>query len=125
MTLIFGEAVLRCPTGGGQVMAGQLRHLAELAELPSMRLRVVPFTAGLHPGLHTGPFTLLYFPPHGGGTEPDTATVYVPGLTGELYLDTPQDVQRYEDAHAATSSCALDGSATQDLLLTAAKELDS
>jgi hypothetical protein len=124
LTLVLGEALLRCPTGGVQVMAGQLRHLAELAELPNVRLQVLPFTAGLHPGLRAGPFTLLYFPPQGGGTEPDTATVYVPGLTGELYLDTPQEVQRYEAAYATISRCALDEPAAQDLLLIAAKELE-
>jgi len=120
--LILGEAVLRCPTGGARVMAGQLRHLAELAELPNARLRVVPFTAGLHPGLRAGPFMLLRFPPQ-GGTEPGTATVCAPGLTGELYLDTPDEVQCYEAAYAAISSCALDEPRTRDLLLTAAKEL--
>jgi hypothetical protein len=123
VTLILSEALLRCPTGGAQVMAGQLRYLAELAAaLPNVQLQVVPFTAGMHPGLRTGPFTLLRFPPR--GPEPDGATVHVPGLTGELYLDTPQEVQRYEAAHDAISSCALDEPATQDLLLIAAKEFE-
>jgi hypothetical protein len=124
VTLILGEAVLRCPTGGVQVMAGQLRHLAKLAVLPNVRLRVVPFTAAMHPGLRAGPFTLLRFPSRGGGTEPDEATVHVPSLTGELYLDTPHEVQRYEAAYATISSCALDEPRTRDLLLTAAKELE-
>jgi len=124
VTLILGEAVLRCPTGGVQVMAGQLRHLAKLAVLPNVRLQVVPFTAGMHPGLRAGPFTLLRFPPRGGDSEPDAATVHVPGLTGELYLDTVREVQRYEAAYADISTCALDELTTRDLLLTAAKELE-
>ena len=104
-------------------MAGQLRHLAKLAVLPNVRLQVVPFTAGMHPGLRAGPFTLLRFPSR-GGAEPDEATVHVPGLTGELYLDTPHEIQYYEAAYATISSCALDEPATRDLLLTAAKELE-
>jgi len=124
VTLILGEAVLRCPTGGAQVMAGQLRHLAKLAMLPNVHLQVVPFTAGMHPGLRAGPFTMLRFPPCCGDSEPDGATVYVPGLTGELYLDTPREVQRYEAAYAAISRCALDEPATRDLLLVAAEELE-
>jgi len=122
VTLILGEAVLRCPTGGAQVMAGQLRHLAKLAVLPNVHLQVVPFTAGMHPGLRAGPFALLRFPYH--GPEPDEATVHVPGLTGELYLDTPQEVQQYEAAYATISSSALDEPRTRDLLLTAARELE-
>ena len=65
--------------------------------LPNVRLQVVPFTAGMHPGLRAGPFTLLRFPSR-GGAEPDEATVHVPGLTGELYLDTPHEIQYYEAA---------------------------
>jgi Domain of unknown function (DUF5753)/Helix-turn-helix domain len=123
VTLILGEAVLHCPTGGAQVMAGQLRHLATPAVLPTVHLQVVPFTAGMHPGLRAGPFTLLRFPSR-GGAEPDEATVYVPGLTGELYLDTPHEIQYYEAAYATISRCALAEPRTRDLLLTAARELE-
>jgi hypothetical protein len=123
VTLILGEAVLRCPTGGAQVMGGQLRHLAKLAVLPNVRLQVVPFTAGMHPGLRAGPFTLLRIPSR-GGAEPDETTVHVPGLTGELYLDTPGEVQHYEAAYTAISSCALGERASQDLLLMAATEVE-
>ena len=122
VTLILGEALVRCPVGGAQVMAGQLRYLAETAVLPNVQLRVVPFSAGLHPGLRTGPFALLRFPPNGKEAEPPA--VCVPGLNGELYLDRPQDVQRYETAHASIAGCALDETATRDLLLAAAKELE-
>ena len=123
VTLILGEAVLRCPTGGAQVMGGQLRHLATLAVLPNLRLQVVPFAAGMHPGLRAGPFTLLRFPSHTGAV-PDETTVYVPGLTGDLYLDTPGEVQHYEAAYTAISSCALGERPSQDLLLMAARELE-
>jgi hypothetical protein len=123
VTLILGEAVLRCPTGGAQVMAGQVRHLAKLAMQPNVRLQVVPFTAGMHPGLRAGPFTLLRFPSR-GGAEPEEATIHVPGMTGELYLDTAHEIQYYEAAYATISSCALDEPRTRDLLLTAARELE-
>jgi hypothetical protein len=63
VTLALDEALMRRPVGGPEAMAGQLRFLADLAALPNVRLRVVPYTAGLHPGLATGAFTLLDFPP--------------------------------------------------------------
>jgi Domain of unknown function (DUF5753)/Helix-turn-helix domain len=123
LTVILSEPVLRCPAGSPQVMAGQLRRLAELAMLPHVSLRVVPFAAGLHPGLRAGAFTLLHFPPPSGG-EPGPVTVHLPGYTGDLYLDTPGDVRCYQDAYAAISGCALDEAATRDLVLRAAKELE-
>ncbi len=122
-TVVLTEALVRCPVGGAQVMAGQLRHLAGLAGLPNVRVRVLPCDAGMHPGLMTGPFTLLRFPLRGQGREPDPDTVYVGGLTGELFLDKPPEVQRYDDAFSAILGCALDQVASQDLLLTVAKEL--
>jgi hypothetical protein len=36
VTLILSEAVVCCPIGGPQVLAGPLRHLAELAVLPNV-----------------------------------------------------------------------------------------
>jgi Domain of unknown function (DUF5753) len=104
-------------------MAGQLGHLAKLAVQPNVHLQVVRFTAAMHPGLRAGPFTLLRFPSR-GGAEPDGATIHVPGLTGELYLDTPHEIQRYEAAYATISSYALDEPATRNLLLTTANELE-
>jgi hypothetical protein len=124
MTLALDEALLHRPVGGPAVMAGQLRFLADLAAQPNVSLRIVPYSAGHHPGLVTGVFTLLDFPPakRDGNTGP--AIVYAAGLTGELYLDKPHELQRYRDAHAAILGCALDEAATVDLLLTATKALD-
>jgi hypothetical protein len=123
VTLILSEALTRCPVGGPRVLAGQLRHLAELAALPNVHLRLVRLSAGPHPGLRTGPFTLLRFPPGRGGRETGPATVCTPGLTGQLYLDNPHDVQRYEHAHDAIASCSLDEPATREFLLATARDI--
>ena len=124
VTLALDEALLRRPVGGPQVMAAQLRFLADMAALPTVCLRVAPYGVGLHPGLVTGAFSLLDFPvpEHNAGTE--TAIVYAASLTGELYLDKPHEIQRYRDAHAVILGRALDEAATQDLLLTVAKDLN-
>jgi hypothetical protein len=124
VTVVLAEALVRCPVGGAPVMAGQLAHLAALAALPTVHVRVLPHGVGWHPGVLTGPFTLLRFPPppsRGRPADPDT--VHISGLTGELYLDQPHEVQRYHDAFNALLGCALDQAASRDLLLTAAKEL--
>ncbi len=122
-TVILSEALVRCPVGGPDVMTDQLRHLAGLAALPNVRLHVIPLSAGMHPGVVTGPFTLFGFPLNGQGEETDPDTVCVSGLSGELYLDGPREVQPYRDAHAAMLGCALDQVASQDLLLMVTKEL--
>ncbi|MGH3219931.1 MAG: helix-turn-helix domain-containing protein [Streptosporangiaceae bacterium] len=124
MTVALDEALVRRPVGGPAVMAGQLRFLADIAAQPNVCLRVVPTAAGLHPGLATGVFTLLHFPPSNRSTGDDTSIVYAGGLTGELYLDKPHEVQQYRDAHAAILGSALDETTTQDMLLTAAKDLE-
>jgi uncharacterized protein DUF5753 len=122
MTMALDEALMRRPVGGPAVMTGQLRFLADMAAQPNVCLRVVPYAAGLHPGLATGAFTVLHFPP--SKRDSDTAIVYASGLTDELYLDKPHEVQRYREAHAGILGCALDRAATQDLLFTAAKDLE-
>ncbi len=124
ITVALDEALVRRPVGGPAVMAGQLRFLADMAVLPNVCLRVVPCATGLHPGLITGAFTLLHFLPSKRDSDNDGTVVYASGLTGELYLDKPHEIQRYRDAHAAILDCALDETATQDLLLTAAKTLE-
>jgi hypothetical protein len=124
VTVALDEALMRRPVGGPEVMAGQLRFLADLAALPTVCLRVVPYAAGLHPGLATGAFTLLDFPPSKRCPGEDAAIVYASGLTGELYLDKFHEVQRYRNAHAAILGCSLDDTANQDLLLAAAKDLE-
>ena len=123
VTVILNEAILRCPVGGTSVMAGQLRHLAEMAALPNVCLRVVPFSAGNHPGLTTGAFRLLEFPPV-GRSETEAGIVHATGLTGELYLDKPHEVRRFREAHAAILGCSLDETASRDLINSAAKEIE-
>ena len=87
---ILDEAVIRrqvgAPTNPG-VMRRQLRSLVESARQPNITIEIVPFSAGVHPGMK-GPFTLLEFPgddedvlylenARGGGSNPSAL------LTGE------------------------------------------
>ncbi|MFG3410344.1 helix-turn-helix domain-containing protein [Streptomyces sp. NPDC048142] len=122
LQLALGEAVLRQPVGGGEVMARQLHRLAETMELPNVSLRVVPFATGLHYGLVSGPFTLLRFPVNGDGQPMEPPTVYMEGFTGDLYLDKPQEIERYDQAFTSIWGAALDHKGTQDILRRAAKE---
>lgn len=61
---ILDEAAIRrqvgAPTNPG-IMRRQLRSLIETARLPNVTIEIVPFSAGVHPGMK-GPFTVLEFP---------------------------------------------------------------
>ena len=57
---IIWEAALRQAVGGPDIMRAQLDHLLKVAELPNVRLQVLPFRAGGHPCI-TGPFTIISF----------------------------------------------------------------
>ena len=123
LNLVLDEAILRRPVGGTQVMAAQLDSLAAAAALPNVALRVVPFRAGLHHGVMSGPFVILRFPPDGDGHDSEPATVYVDGFTGALYLDKPREVDRYATAFETIWNAALDEPASLGLISKAAEEL--
>ncbi|MFD7511286.1 helix-turn-helix domain-containing protein [Streptomyces sp. NPDC059853] len=58
--VLVWEAALRQLVGGPEVMRRQLAHVMEVAELPHIRLQVLPFRAGSHP-CAVGPFHILSF----------------------------------------------------------------
>jgi len=53
-------------------------------------------------------FVILRSPTNGDvkGTEPPT--VYVDGFTGDLYLDKPSEIERYDGAFTKRVNAALD-----------------
>jgi transcriptional regulator with XRE-family HTH domain len=122
LQVALNEAILRRPVGGPQVMARQLARLAEVSELPNVSLRVVPFSAGLHAGVMSGPFVILRFPLNGDGKESEPTTVYADGFTGALYLDKPHEVERYAQAFSGIWDVGLDETASRGLIRQAAEE---
>jgi transcriptional regulator with XRE-family HTH domain len=119
----LNESVIRRPVGGPAIMAAQLDGLAETAGIPNVSVRVVPFRAGLHHGVMSGPFYILRFPLNGDGQESEPATVYVNGFTGDLYLDKTREVERFADAFERIWGAALDERASRDLIHRNAEEL--
>jgi Domain of unknown function (DUF5753)/Helix-turn-helix domain len=120
--VVLNEAIIRRPVGGEKVLASQLEQLVEVSQLPHVSLRVIPFSAGLHAGVMSGPFVVLRFPAtNNGASEPDT--VYVDGFTGALYLDKPNEVRRYDSAWQDIQDSSLDERASRDLITTTVKEL--
>ncbi|RCG15202.1 XRE family transcriptional regulator [Streptomyces diacarni] len=122
LRLVLGEAILHRTVGGPSAMAEQLRHLGDVAEWHNVTMRVVPFSAGLHRGLLTGPFVTLRFPVLGDGTDTEPPTVYADGYTGSLYLDKPQEVEAFADAFDNVWKTALDEHASRRLIYDMARK---
>ncbi|TGB14199.1 helix-turn-helix transcriptional regulator [Streptomyces sp. MZ04] len=92
LSVILDESVLHRQVGGAQVLAGQLKRLQEAAQLPHVRLQVLPFAAGEHKGL-LGSFVIFSFP-----NIADLDVVVLDHLTSSLYLERKEDLQAYTDA---------------------------
>jgi transcriptional regulator with XRE-family HTH domain len=60
MWVVLDEAVLYRPMGSREVMRNQLAHLLSIRSQRRVKLQVLPFSAGQHPGL-PGAFNLLRF----------------------------------------------------------------
>lgn len=89
LKVVLDEAVLLRPLGGEDVRAGQLAHLAEAVERPTVDIRVLPLSLA-HPGLQ-GAFSIMRFPRQ--MEEPDVAYHQYP--FNEQFLDNPDQVNRF------------------------------
>jgi len=123
LNVVLNEAILRRPIGGQKVMAEQLARLVELGGLPNVSIKVMPFSAGLHHGIMSGPFVMLRFPLNGDGKESEPPTVYVDGFTGALYLDKPREIELYQTAFKDVWGSALGAPASKKLIAQMAREL--
>jgi transcriptional regulator with XRE-family HTH domain len=91
LSFVVDEAVLLRVIGGRAVMRAQLRWLLELAERPSVAIRVLPFALGEHVGLR-GPFVLLKF---AGTNDPDV--VYIEHRRGDaLFQDEVEVIANHQ-----------------------------
>ncbi|MEJ2578487.1 MAG: helix-turn-helix transcriptional regulator [Kineosporiaceae bacterium] len=87
--IVLGEPALAVTVGTSAVMAAQLERLREQATLASVEVRVLPLSAGPHPGFHGG-FTVLDF------DDPrDPPIAYIETYEAARYLEASEDVARY------------------------------
>ena len=88
---IIDESVLHRMPGDAGVATKQLEHLADLVYDADnhLTIQVMPFTAGLHPGI-SGPCVLLDFQ-----EELDAPLVFLESRTEGLFLEEPDEVRDY------------------------------
>ena len=87
-----------------------------------MSLRVVPFGAGLHNGMMSGPFVILRFPLNGDGRESEPPRCTWTASPEPSTWTKPNEVDRYAQAFESIWAAALT-SDVPDLILQAAREL--
>lgn len=86
---VVHEAALRQLVGGRDVMRAQLEHLLGLARRPNVKLQVLPYLAGAHPGM-TSAFTIVSF------TEPGALdVVHVDTASSTLWLESNTDADHH------------------------------
>lgn len=88
-SFILDECVIQRLVGSPAIMSRQLQHLLNIAELPTVTVQIVPFTAGLHPGMK-GSFEIVQF-----DDDPDEAVVFVENTRGDFISDDPMEAQKY------------------------------
>ncbi|WP_328497794.1 helix-turn-helix domain-containing protein [Streptomyces sp. NBC_00414] len=110
LSAVLDEAVLRRTVGGPEVMARQLDRLREAAQLPHVRIQVLPFGVGAHVGV-TGPFVIFSFT-----NRSDLDVVVLDHLTSSLYLEQREDLQSYEEAFNSLQGQALSPADTLDFI---------
>jgi transcriptional regulator with XRE-family HTH domain len=107
---VIDESVLHRVVGSPAVMRAQLERLLELSELSSVSLRVIRYEAGALPAAHNK-FIILRF------EQPTVSdVVYIEGLTGDLYLDDPADVETYKATYRTLVNMAADPGATRETI---------
>ena len=113
---IVDEAALRRPMGGKDVLAGQIQRLMDLVSEPNITLQVMPFKYGGH-AAEGGAFHIMRFPE---ADLPDM--VYVEYLTGALYIEKPEEVERYAAVMERLSVAGTSPERTREILAGLLKE---
>ncbi|WP_063049323.1 helix-turn-helix domain-containing protein [Nocardia arthritidis] len=125
LDVVLHESVLRSAVGGREVMTPQLHHLAEVGKLPNVTIRILPFMAGAPVGDPVGQFAILEFDRNPKEVSVSPPVIYLETFTGCMYLEKPDDVQRYDRVHDRLRRAALDEADSRSLLRQIAKEFSA
>ncbi|HET9079743.1 MAG TPA: helix-turn-helix transcriptional regulator [Trebonia sp.] len=108
---VIDEAVVRRLVGGKDLMRRQLQRLIEAALMPNITVEVVPFTAGLLPGLQS-PFVIHEFP-----DDADDDVLYLESPRGDLLSrDDADEVLRFRKDFERLRKASLGPEGTTDFL---------
>jgi transcriptional regulator with XRE-family HTH domain len=118
-TAVLDESVLHRVVESPAVMLAQLRKLLEMSRLPNVRIRIVPFDAGVVPA-GVNKFIILRF------VKTDIAdVVLVENLTDHHHLETFSDVATYGSIFQKLIDLSADPDSSRAMILAKATAYDS
>ncbi|MEU0481455.1 helix-turn-helix transcriptional regulator [Streptosporangium sp. NPDC006013] len=115
--VIIDEAVLCRRVGGPEIMREQLQRLLNESEQSHVTLQMIPFRAGVHPGMH-GSFVILQF------AQDVHDVVYIEASTTDLFLDSEKDIRRYNLMFKHLQAIAATPDESRDLLARALTDVN-
>ncbi|MBY8884841.1 helix-turn-helix domain-containing protein [Streptomyces sp. PTM05] len=113
---VVDEAALRRVTGDERIMSDQMQHLVKCSTMAHVTLQVLPYSVGAHPGMY-GKFAILEFE-----DASDATVVYLEGVTSDLYLEKPNDVQDYSMMYEHLRALALGPDQSRQFIIELAEE---
>ena len=120
LSAVIDEAVLLRKVGSREVMFAQLRHLAEMAQLPNVELRILPLES--ETSLMADSFVVFGFSP-----EHETSklgdVVSTEGIESELYIEGETDTYIFRLIFHAFAKAALSPEDSRELILRTAERL--
>jgi transcriptional regulator with XRE-family HTH domain len=116
-SFLLDESVIHRLVGSPSVMGEQLESLVKVAELPNIMLQIVPFSAGLHPGMK-GPFEVVEF-----DDAPDENIVFIERPGGSLISDDSKTVESYLEDFRRIAGKSLTPADSAERLRTAASAM--
>jgi len=120
LSVVIDQSVLLRKVGSRKVMAGQLRHLAEMARLPNVDLRILPLES--ETSLMADSFVLFGFSPeHETPKLGDVVTTE--GIEISLYIDGESDTYTFRLFFRALADAALSPDDSRELILETARRL--
>ncbi|MGD3108010.1 helix-turn-helix domain-containing protein [Streptomyces sp. YGL11-2] len=106
--VILDESVLRRPTTDPKTWAGQLSHLVESAERPSIVVQVLPFSAGVH-DLMGGSLSVLW-------QADGVGVAYLEGSKSGELIEDAEEVAQYRLSYDQLRDSALSPPASLDVI---------
>lgn len=113
LSTVIDESVLLRRIGGREVMFQQLRHLAEMAQLPNVELRIHPFQR--ESSLAADSFIVFGFPEDKSGKLGDV--VSTEGVSDELRVEGETDTYMFRLIFGAFLKASLSPQESRELIL--------
>lgn len=115
---IMDEAVVRRIVGGKDVMRRQLQRIIDVSDMPNVTIEVVPFSAGILPGLQSQ-FLIYEFP-----DAADDDVLYLENGRGTLLSrDDAEEVLSFREEFERLREASLEPEGSRDFLRTLIREL--